>query len=99
MTRPQPAHGWKRGVRLGVLVAVGALGFASRWQPIPRWSVLLAAATVPVVWAATGFESQRPGESEADQRRRMRNIAIGLSLFVLVALFYLATTVRFVVNQ
>ena len=63
MTRPQPAHGWKRGVRLGVLVAVGALGFASRWQPIPRWSVLLAAATVPVVWAATGFESQRPGES------------------------------------
>ena len=99
MTRAGPAYGWKRGVRIGVLVAVGALGFASRWQPIPRWSIFLAAATVPAIWAATGFESVRPGEGEAERRQRMRNIAIGLSLFAFVALFYIATTIRFVANQ
>ena len=99
MTRARPVYGWKRSARIGVLAAVGALGFASRWQPIPRWSILVAAIVVPAVWGMTGFQINKPGESEAAQRRRMRNVAIGLALFAFVALFYIATTIRFGANQ
>ena len=102
MTAQRPApdskQDWKRQVRLGMLAAVGALGFASRWYPIPRWTVLLAAITVPAVWMTLNFESLRPGETETHRRQRMRNIAIGWALFALVALFYLATMARLGTN-
>ena len=98
MTGQRPAQDWKRQIRLGMLAAVGVLGFASRWYPIPRWVVLLAAITIPAVWMTLTFESQRPGESETHRRQRMRNIAIGWALFALVALFYLATRARLGTN-
>lgn len=39
-------------------------------------------------------DSKDPGQEEWQRRRKMRSIAIGLALFALVVLFYVATIVR-----
>ena len=94
MTRGWPAEGWKRSARLATLFAAGALGIFSRLHEVPRLVILLAAVAVPLVWMVTSFEARKAGETEAERHRRMRNLAIGLALFAVVALFYAATMVR-----
>jgi NO-binding membrane sensor protein with MHYT domain len=89
-----PTDGWRWWSRIGALGVVGAAGFANRAAIISRPQLLLVAVLLPIVWIVTGFEPLKAGESEANRRRRMRNIAIGLALFAMVALFYAATMVR-----
>lgn len=88
------ATDWKRPARLVVLFLAGAVGLATRYAAIPRWLIALIAVSVPAVWIVTSFQMEKPGETEFDRRRRMRNIAIALALAGLVLLFYLATMVR-----
>ena len=91
---PLTTNDWKRPVRLAVLFAAGAIGIANRWLNLPVWVIALVALSVPVVWFGTSFQVMKPGETEIEQRRRMRNIAIALSLAALVVLFYVATMAR-----
>ncbi len=91
---PITSGDWKRPMRLAVLFAAGAAGLANRWLNLPAWAIALIALAVPAVWFATTFEITKSGESEIEQRRRMRNVAIGLTLAALVLLFYVATMAR-----
>jgi len=89
-----PSAEKRRLVRLVTLGAGGTLAVVSRLLEWPRWigiAIMLATITI---WAASGFESHKAGETEAMRRRRMRNLAIGLSLAALVLLFYVATMAR-----
>jgi len=84
----------RRLVRLLSLGAGGTLAVASRVLDWPRWIGLSIMIATAMIWLASGFESHKPGETEALRRQRMRNLAIGLSLAGLVLLFYVATMAR-----
>ena len=94
MSKPIASGDWKRPTRLAVLFAAGAIGMMNRWVQLPTWAIALVALAVPAVWFATTFEVNKAGETEVQQRRRMRNVAIGFALAALVILFYVATMAR-----
>ena len=83
-----------RRIRLAALALAGAIGIASRWLPLPRWLVLALPLAGAVVWLATAFQVVKAGETEAQRRQRMRNLAIACALGGLVLLFYVGTMVR-----
>ncbi len=59
------------------------------------WAMAIGAFAVAVLLGALAVANHVTGaSSELERRRRARNIAIGLALFGLVVLFYVATVVR-----
>jgi cytochrome bd-type quinol oxidase subunit 2 len=83
-----------RRLRIAVLVLAGTSGLSSRWLPYPRWYLLALPLAVMVVWIGTAFQVVKDGETEAQRRQRMRNLAIACALGGLVALFYVGTMIR-----
>jgi hypothetical protein len=84
----------KRQIRLVVLAIAGAVGVSSRWLAWPRWLLIGLPLIAAGVWIWSTFERVKPGETEAQRRMRMRNIAIALALVGMVALFYVGTMIR-----
>jgi hypothetical protein len=80
--------------RISVLVLLGLVGLSSRWLPYPRWLILVLPLAGMAVWLVTAFQIVKDGETEAQRRQRMRNLAIACALGGLVALFYVGTMVR-----
>lgn len=94
MTSRKPTPGLRDFPRWVILAIGAAIWLAAWFSKLPKWMATAVAVIVGLVWMADDYVRKSQGLPEAKRRERSRNLAIGLALAGLVALFYAATLVR-----